>query len=229
MITDRRPARDKLRREYDSSHRLEKIRAPASANLAPMFGGLEAARDAAAPELMKNVCTRFLASLSAFCGIPSPNLKLLGPRPHSTHEGRLANELFGDYQIEVAKIRLWTRTPMKRQWTSSKTILSTLCHEFMHHLDVTSLGFPNSFHTIGFYERTHRLYLAAMGHPYYPLKWRRVGFEGRLIIDWQETKRHGAKVLGRKKVRGTSWQQVGPAQAIDSAIEDCINSAVYLK
>ena len=199
MITDRRPARDKLRREYDSSHRLEKIRAPASANLAPMFGALEAARDAAAPELMKNVCTRFLASLSAFYGIPSPNLKLLGPRPHSTHEGRLANELFGDYQIKVAKIRLWTRTPMKRQWTSSKTILSTLCHEFMHHLDVTSLGFPNSFHTIGFYERTHRLYLAAMGHPYYPLKWRRVGFEGRQIIDWQETKRHGAKVLGRKE------------------------------
>ena len=103
MITDRRPARDKLRREYDSSHRLEKIRVPASANLAPMFGALEAAREAAAPELMKNVCTRFLASLSAFYGIPSPNLKLLGPRPHSTHEGRLANELFGDYQIEGGK------------------------------------------------------------------------------------------------------------------------------
>ena len=68
MTTDRRPARDKLRREYDSSHRLEKIRAPASANLAPLFGALEAARDAAAPELMKDVCTRFLASLSAFYG-----------------------------------------------------------------------------------------------------------------------------------------------------------------
>jgi hypothetical protein len=103
MTTDRRPARDKLRREYDSSHGLEKIRAPACANLAPLFGALEAARDAAAPEPMKNVCTRFLASLSAFYGIPSPSLKLLGPRPHSTHEGRLANELFGDYQIKVAK------------------------------------------------------------------------------------------------------------------------------
>jgi len=40
----------------------------------------------------------------------------------------LANELFGDYHIELAKIRLWTRTPMKKQWKSSKTILSTLCH-----------------------------------------------------------------------------------------------------
>jgi hypothetical protein len=116
MITDRRPTRDALRREYDSSHRLEKIRAPACANLAPMLGALEAARDAAAPELMKNVCTRFLASVSAFYGIASPSLKLLGPRPHSTHEGRLANELFGDYEIKAAKIRLWMRTPMKKQW-----------------------------------------------------------------------------------------------------------------
>ena len=209
MITDRRPARDNLRREYDSSHHLEKIRAPAPANLAPLFGALEAARDAAAPELMKNVCKRFLASLSAFYGIASPNLKLLGPRPHSTYEGRLANELFGDYQIEAAKIRLWMRTPMKRQWTSSKTILSTLCHEFMHHLDVTSFGFPNSFHTVGFYERTHRLYLAAIGHPYYPLKWRRVGFEGRQMIDWQETKRLGAKLSDRTKVRATQSRRVG--------------------
>jgi hypothetical protein len=199
MITDRRPARDQLLREYDSSHCLEKIRAPASPNLAPLFGALEVARDAAAPERMKNTRTCFLASLSAFYGIPSPSLRLLGPRPHSTHEGRLANELFGDYQIEVGKIRFWTRTPMKRQWTSSKTILSTLCHEFMHHLDVTSLGFPNSFHTVGFYERTHRLYLAALGHPYYPLKWRRVGFGGRQTIDWQETKRLGARVLSRTK------------------------------
>src|SRR5262249_8343021 len=199
MITDRRPARDKLRREYDSSHHLEKIRAPASANLAPLLGALEAARDAAASKLMKNVCTRFLASLSAFYGIASPNVKLLGPRPHSTHEGRLAHELFGDYEIESAKIRLWTRTPMKRQWTSSKTILSTLCHEFMHHLDVTCLGFPNSFHTVGFYERTHRLYLAAIGHLYYPLKWRRVDFEGRQTIDWQETKRLGVKILAERK------------------------------
>jgi hypothetical protein len=66
MITDRRPARDKLRREYYSSHRLEKIRAPASANLAPMFGALEAAREAAAPELMKNVARGFSLRFQPF-------------------------------------------------------------------------------------------------------------------------------------------------------------------
>lgn len=202
MVTDRRPARSKSRQEYDASYCLEKIRTPLSTDLTPMFGALEAARDAAAREALKNVCTRVLASLSSFYGIPPPSLKLLGPRPHSTHEGRLAHELFGDYDIKLQKIRLWTRTPMKKQWTSSKTILSTLCHEFMHHLDVTSLGFPNSFHTVGFYERTHRLYLAAIGEPYYPLQWRQIGFQGRQVIDWQETKRRSAKVLIRTKIAG---------------------------
>jgi hypothetical protein len=37
MITDRRPAHDKLRREYDSSHRLEKIRAHVAAVQALRF------------------------------------------------------------------------------------------------------------------------------------------------------------------------------------------------
>ena len=200
MMTDRRPARGESCQEYETSHRLEKIRTPLCINLTPMFGALEAARDAAAPEALKNVCRQFLASLSTSYGTPSPSLTLLGPRPHSTHEGRLANELFGDYDIKFQKIRLWTRTPMKKQWTSSKTILSTLCHEFMHHLDVTSLGFPNSFHTIGFYERTHRLYLAAIGEPYYPLRWRRIGSEGRQVIDWQETRRRRTKILVRTRI-----------------------------
>ena len=200
MMTDRRPARAKSRQEYDTSHRLQKIRTPLSMNLTPMFAALEAARDAAEPKTLKDICTRFLVSLSIFYGIPSPSLKLLGPRPHSTHEGRLAHELFGDVDLKLKKIRLWTRTPMKRQWTSSKTILSTLCHEFMHHLDVTSLGFSNSFHTVGFYERTHRLYLAAIGEPYYPLRWHQIGYEGRQVIDWQETRQHRAKVLVRTKV-----------------------------
>ena len=68
--------------------------------------GARAARDAAAPEALKNVCTQFLASLSTSYGTPSPSLTLLGPRPHSTHEGRLANEIFGDYDIKFQKIRL---------------------------------------------------------------------------------------------------------------------------
>ena len=83
---------------------------------------------------------------------------------------------------------------MIRKWTSSRTILSTLCHEFMHHLDVVQLGFPKSYHTTGFFERTHRLYLGVMGQPYYPLAWQSPARDGSRSIDWPETNRRKSRV-----------------------------------
>ena len=189
MITDHRPSRGKLRREYDASYSQVKIRTPSSEILKPMFEMLTVAIDGEDATKLKQVCAQFLGAFSSFYGIPTPSLKLLGPRPHATLEGRLASELFGDYHIEQARIRLWTRTAIKKQWTSSKTVLSTLCHEFMHHLDVTHLRFAHSFHTLGFFERTHRLYLAAIGHPCYRLVWRQIGppfVEDVRPIDWPE-------------------------------------------
>jgi hypothetical protein len=189
MITDRRPSNGGRRAEYDASDRLKQIPTPPSTRLVQWFEGLQRARDGADPKLLKSACQGFLESLADFYGVASPRLRLLGVRPHSTHEGRVSFELFGDYEIAQARMRLWTRTPMRKQWASARTLLSTLCHEFMHHLDVTRLGFPNSFHTIGFYERTHGLYLAATGERYYPLAWRRLGAEGRWGVDWGEIRR----------------------------------------
>jgi hypothetical protein len=44
-------------------------------------------------------------------------------------------------------------------------------------------------------------------------QWRQVGFEGRQTIEWQATKRLGAKVFDRTKVRGTQGQRVDHWQA----------------
>ena len=145
-----------------------------------------------------------LGVLTHFYGISAPTLKLLGPRPHSTLEGRLASELFGDYSSKQARIRLWTRTAMRKQWASSRTTLSTLCHEFMHHLDIYQLGFPHSFHTIGFFERTHRLYLTVIGYPYYPLEWRSAGSSKSgvsRVIDWAATNRARARALRQVELK----------------------------
>jgi hypothetical protein len=122
-------------------------------------------------------------------------VELLGTRPHRTREGRLARELLGDYSLDLTHIRLWTKTPMMKKWTSSRTILSTLCHEFMHHLDVVRLGFPRSYHTTGFFERTHRLYLGVTGQTYYPLAWQ-AERDGSRSIDWPETNRRRASFAG---------------------------------
>lgn len=196
MVTDRRPSRSKLRQEYDESSKLTEIRVPSFDGLTPLFGLLESARDAEARAPMKQVCEELLNGFSRFYEIPPPTLDLLGVRPHRTREGRLSYELFGDYNLTLARIRLWTRTPMIRKWTTSRTLLSTLCHEFMHHLDVVHLEFPKSYHTTGFFERTHRLYLAVTAQPYYRLAWRAAERDGSRSIDWPETNRRRGAVAG---------------------------------
>jgi hypothetical protein len=189
MKTDRRPSRGERRREYDASSGLTEIPVPLSTDLATMFASLEAARDVEARDSTTEACKQLLDRFSEFYRVTPPTLKLLGVRPHRTMEGLLASELLGDYNFDLTRIRLWTRTPIQRQWTSSRTILSTLCHEFMHHLDACQLGFPSSFHTVGFFERTHRLYLGVTGQSYYPLAWFPPEPDGSRGIDWPETNR----------------------------------------
>ena len=195
MVTDRRPSRGKPRQEYDESSSLTEIDVPLSHELAPLFGQLESARDAERREPLNRVCQQLLDGFAEFYKVPPPSVELLGVRPHRTREGRLARELLGDYSLDSAEIRLWTKTPMMKKWTSSRTILSTLCHEFMHHLDVVRLGFPKSYHTTGFFERTHRLYLGVTGQEYYPLAWHAPERDGSRSIDCPETNRRRANAL----------------------------------
>jgi hypothetical protein len=197
MITERRPSRAQLAREYDSSTRLAEIHVPPSAALAPFFGRLDQGRESEARKELNQACRELLDALSKFYGVAAPSVKLLGVRPHRTYEGLLAYELFGDYNINQAGIRLWTRTSIQKNWTSSRTLLSTLCHEFMHHLDVVQLGFPKSYHTTGFFERTHHLYLAVLGQPHYPLAWHPPEKNGSRTINWPETNRRKAMAAAR--------------------------------
>ncbi|HYJ31861.1 MAG TPA: hypothetical protein VE326_01445 [Candidatus Binatia bacterium] len=194
MVTDRRPSRGKLRLEYDESSRLTELPVPLSDGLTPLFGQLESARDAEARGPLSQTCEELLRGFAEFYNVEPPALKLLGVRPHRTREGRLSYELLGDYDLALARVRLWTRTPMIRKWTSSRTLLSTLCHEFMHHMDVVKLQFPRSYHTTGFFERTHRLYLGVTGQPYYRLAWQKAQRDGSRSIDWPETHRRRASV-----------------------------------
>jgi hypothetical protein len=189
MVTDRRPSRGKLRQEYDDSSLLTEIQVPPSDGLAPLFALLEPAREVEARGPMSQACEGLLRGFAEFYKVPPPSVKLLGVRPHRTREGRLAYELLGDYDLTLTRVRLWTRTPMIQKWTSSRTILSTLCHEFMHHLDVVQLGFSKSYHTTGFFERTHRLYLGVTGQPHYPLAWQASQRDGSSSNDWPETNR----------------------------------------
>ncbi len=74
--------------------------------------------------------------------------------------------------------------------TSFGTFLSTLCHEFCHHLDFKKFGFVDSWHTRGFYERAGVLYHYSWGTPLKRLFWVPVA-GGRWRINWQSTNRSG--------------------------------------
>lgn len=189
MITEPSPKRLTLLREYDASARLRTMPAPDPRSLTPLVEALANAREEGDRPGVNAACKRILDLLAAFYGVPPPEIKVLGPRPHRTREGVLAYELFGDYEPKSGKIRLWTRTAIHKQWTSSGVMLSTLCHEFVHHLDVARLGFSRSYHTVGFFERTHILYQAALGQPHYPLAWHPPDAQGSRRINWGETRR----------------------------------------
>ena len=83
-------------------------------------------------------------------------------------------------------IRIWMRTAVREQVTSSGTFLSTLCHELCHHLDYQQFGFRDSWHTHGFYERTAALYYNARCAPLKRLFWLPVR-GGRWRVDWRRT------------------------------------------
>ena len=100
------------------------------------------------------------------------------------------SELFGDYDPNTKQIRVWMQTAVRKDVTSFGTFLSTLCHEFCHHLDFQRFRFADSWHTRGFYERAGALYHNARGTPPKKLVW--VPAPGRRWrIDWQLTNQGG--------------------------------------
>jgi len=100
------------------------------------------------------------------------------------------SELCGDYSPDTMLIRVWMRTAVRKEINSFGTFLSTLCHEFCHHLDFHKFGFPDSWHTRGFYERAGVLYHCARGTTLKRLFWTPLR-GGRWRIDWPRTNRGG--------------------------------------
>jgi hypothetical protein len=74
---------------------------------------------------------------------------VLAARPLRVRES-WATELFGDYQPRTMLIQVWMRTAVRKDVTSFGTFLSTLCHEFCHHLDFQLFRFADSWNTRGF-------------------------------------------------------------------------------
>ncbi len=186
MFTDGPPRGKALRAQFDDSDRLVGLRVPEDDSLRSAAGGIQAALEADDRKAVAAACGAFLGEAARFYGVAAPGVKVLASRPLRVREG-YQTELFGDYDPSTGQIRVWMRTAVHKRVTSFGTFLSTLCHEFCHHLDIVQLGFRDSPHTRGFYERTAALYHHARGTPRKALAWAPLK-GGKWRIDWQKTR-----------------------------------------
>jgi hypothetical protein len=184
VLTDRPPRKKTLLIKFIESDQLTGLALPSDDRLRRSAALIESATQAEARAAIQHACSEFLAIASDFYGVPKPGVSALAARPLRVREGGWASELFGDYSVQTGLIRVWTRTPVRKQVTSFGTFLSTLCHEFCHHLDCKRFGFSQSPHTRGFYARTATLYHHARGTEEKPLIWLRAPGK-RWRIDWR--------------------------------------------
>jgi len=186
MLTDA-PPRKANRAGFLESERIKTLDLPQDGRLLAIARSIESAMDGARTVDVRRACTEFLETTSQFYRVPDCDVRVLAARPLRVRES-WSSELFGDYNPETMMIRVWMRTAVRKEVTSFGTFVSTLCHEFCHHLDFQKFGFPDSWHTRGFYERTAALYHHARGTPAKRLFWVAVP-GGRWRIDWPRTNR----------------------------------------
>jgi hypothetical protein len=186
MLTDA-PPRNRDRAGFLKSDGIKTLGLPENGRLCVIAKSIESAMKTGKTADVRRACTEFLAVASRLYRVPTCGVRVLAARPLRVREHG-TTELFGDYHIPTMAIRLWMRTAVRREVTSFGTFLSTLCHEFCHHLDYQLFRFPDSWHTRGFYERTAALYHHAKGTPYKRLFWVPVS-GGRWRIDWPRTNR----------------------------------------
>lgn len=187
MITDRPPRPLARRARFIASDTLTSLPLPDDDRLQVRAAAIEAVLVDGEIAPVRAACTAFLGAAAGFFGVPPPGIKVLAARPLRVRE-HATSELFGDYTFETRVIRVWMRTAVHHRVTSFGTFFSTLCHEFCHHLDVCGLGFDETPHTRGFYERTAALYHHGRNTSRRPLVWRRRA-DGTWQIDWGKMRR----------------------------------------
>jgi hypothetical protein len=185
MTTDPPPRSPKARREFESSDALTKLETlPDARALQGRATVLENALATGDPRSVRVEGASILDLLAQTYAIGRPKLRVLGTRPRDVWEGG-HTELFGDYDFEEKRIRIWMRTAVLGKVTSYRGLLHTLLHEFCHHLDREAFGFLETPHTRGFHARVDDLYHLALATPperRRPLVWIRMGRAWR--IDW---------------------------------------------
>jgi hypothetical protein len=190
VITDPVPRGAAKREEYEASDGLGSFAPPPPAEpLQLATVALCAAIEAGDATEVRRACKEVLAPLAEHFAVKPPPVRVLGVRPHQVNEGVTTYQLYGDYSPDTQRVRVWLRTAVRGKVSSPRSFLSTLLHEFCHHLDCVKLDWSESFHTRGFYGRVDQLYHLALATPEAqrrPLHWVKMG--GVWRIDWTRSR-----------------------------------------
>ena len=187
MVTDPLPRSRTAREKFEASEALGALSPlPDGPEIQSRAAAFQRAVAAGEAKTVKSAGDSLLDLLAMTWSVRRPALRVLGARPRLVWEGG-HSELFGDYDFEARRIRIWMRTAVLGKVTSWRGLLHTLLHEFGHHLDRERLGFPDTPHTRGFHARIDGLYHLALATPpeaRRPLVWIRMGRAWR--VDWSK-------------------------------------------
>lgn len=188
MITDPLPRQAIKRDAHHRSDRLVNLPLPPGDPLQAATEALTKTMAGGQLRPVRAACANLLSVLARFYVVETPDVRVLGVRPHVVTDGVCTYQLFGDYTPATHRIRVWMRTAIREKVSSPKALLNTLLHEFCHHLDVTRFDCPESPHTRGFYTRIDHLYHLALATPAErrrPLHWIKRG--AVWTIDWRRS------------------------------------------
>lgn len=185
MQTEKPPRARTDKAEYDRSDEMKALELPPEE---PARSYALQLKQALIDEDKKAVLAASKLLLNCFADfyqVKRPAVKILSVRPQET-SGEWVYQTYGDYDTGTMLIRLFLKTAIQKKTSSYGTFLSTLVHEFCHHLDCVSLELPNTFHTRGFYERVALLYHHVQNTPVKAIVWQRFS-DGSYAVNWAKT------------------------------------------
>jgi len=103
------------------------------------------------------ICQQIANEIISQIKAPPVNVEVLSVRP-SDDRGELHGLYLPEDDGATARIQVWMRTAKHKRVVAFKSFLRTLLHELCHHLDYEHFGFPETFHTEGFYSRESSLF-----------------------------------------------------------------------
>jgi hypothetical protein len=141
---------------YRKSDAIGSVALPDPAALATLVAELDRSLASGKRVATAKAASALVVALCGQLGVPSVRITVRNVRPEIS-----GGELHGLYTFaekgSTPTIEVWMKTAAHERVVRFRTFLRTLLHEVIHHLDVTLLGFEDSFHTEGFFRRESSL------------------------------------------------------------------------